>query len=67
MTKMINDYEIVKELGNGTGTNIFLVTKNSSDNKNYYVIKQIILIQCVIYFIYHIHTNFYLFIFKIRI
>ena len=41
MSKMINDYEIVKELGNGTGTHIFLVTKNSSDNKNYYVIKQI--------------------------
>jgi len=38
---MINDYEIVKELGNGTDTHIFLVTKNSSDNKNYYVIKQI--------------------------
>ena len=41
MSKMINDYEIVKELGNGTDTHIFLVTKNSSDNKNYYVIKQI--------------------------
>ena len=41
MSQKLNDYEIVKELGKGTYANIYLVTKTSSDIKNYYVIKQI--------------------------
>ena len=41
MSRKLNDYEIVKELGKGTYANIYLVTKTSSDIKNYYVIKQI--------------------------
>ena len=41
MSKFINDYEIIKELSRGTYSNIYLVTKNVSDIKNYYVIKQI--------------------------
>ena len=41
MSKIINDYEIIKELSKGTYANIYLVTKNVSDIKSYYVIKQI--------------------------
>ena len=41
MSQKLNDYEIIKELGKGTYANIYLVTKTSSDIKNYYVIKQI--------------------------